>query len=260
MGLYDSATRIKPAGNAAQLALRLLSSHRAIRVDSADRNSFVFRFGPNTYVMWGAPRALHFSPGARFFDAEGKSISPIDRLSNDPVIVTGDVRYTFGPSEILADSLYQFAGAPWSYFARRNNGEMLPLKMIDWTWTSYYGAMDLRPLELRSASAIAAGDQANPVAPTLRYTAPNKQSVKISGCFSKKRDGDGVRVTAYQNGKAIQSSAVVDNLVTDGHAVQLNKGDTLDFAFSPAGSAEGNALNYRIRLIAPDSHAVVTCT
>ena len=261
MGLYDSGSRIKPAGEAARAAVRYLSNgHRGVRVDAEDRNSFIFRFGPNTVVMWGTPRPVRFTGEAHFFDATGQSIPPIQRLSEEPVIVTGNFQYMLGRDEVIADSLYQFGGAPWSYFARRQNPPMQPLTMVDWTWTSYYGGPSLRPLELKSNSAIAAGNAGNPLDPTLRYTAPTESDALVSACLAKSKQGDGMRIGVFHNGKPIHSSVLVDHGAIDRLPVHLAKGDTLDFAFGPNGNAGGDALTYRIRLLTPGSKAVATCS
>jgi hypothetical protein len=259
MGMYDDGLRIKPAGEAGRVVTRLLSAQRGVRVDVGDRDAYVFRFGPKATVMWGAPRDIHFTGSPQFLDAEGKPLASFGQLSADPVIVTGDFQFTLGPRQVLADSLYQFGGAPWSYFARRNGGSMEPLTMIDWTWTSYYGGTSLRPLELKADTAIAAGDGNNPLSPTLRYTAPAAEDATVSACLGKSNKGAGMRIGVFHNGQPIHNSVLVDHETIDGPAVHLTKGDTLDFAFAPNGNQGNDALAYRIRLLPPGSKAAAIC-
>lgn len=251
MGLYDPALRLKAAGRAARLIGRQLGQARPVRVDAGDATTFVFRFAPDRYVLWGAPRGVAFAPGARFLNAEGEAIPAPDRLSAEPIVALGAVRYRLLPNPVLADSLYQYSRAPWSYYARRANGEMVRLGIVDWTWTSYFGAPDLRPLEIRSDAAVAAGDGGNPLAAALRYTAPADQQALVSACFAKKRDGAGLTVAVLRQDKPLYRGLLEERGAIRSLPVRLRKGDALDFAFAPKGDAGGNGLQYRIRLLAP---------
>lgn len=259
VGLYDG-DRLKPAGAAATTVMRLLpGSIHAIRIDTGDSGTFLYRLAEDRHVLWGTPRPIRITGPARAFDAQGRAIPLPTAFSADPVIVTGAIRYQLGPDPVIADSLYGYGRPPWSYLARRRSGAMQPLAMIDWDWTSYYGAPSLRPLEIGAHSAIAAGDGGNPLAAVIRYTAPAAQTVLISACLSKRRAGDGMTIVVYRNDRPIYTGLLVDRLVIPTPRVTLARGDRLDFVYGPNGTAGNDALQSRIRLIAPGSQAIASC-
>jgi len=261
MGLFTPDRTLKPAGNAARAALRLLLPYgRATRVNTDDRTIFVYRFGPDRLVLWGAPRPVRFEGDGRYLDSEGEAISPPDHLSEQPIIALGRVRFELGPREVLADSLHEFAGEPWSYLARRSDGDFVPLSMIDWTFTSYFGSPDLRPLELRADAGVAAGDGRNPLAATVRYTAPREEQAELSACLGKARDGAGLTVTISHGGKLIYTGVLDERLAIARQPVTLRRGETLDLSLAPRGDAGGNGFRYRMRLVQPGSNAGLICT
>jgi hypothetical protein len=251
-GLLDPQARMKPAGEAMRATMQLLIARgRPVRIFADDRRTYVYRFGTDTYVVWGAPRPLNVQGPARWLDARGRPLARTGMVSRDPVILTGARRVTLGPSAVIADSLYQYARAPWSYHARRASGAMVPLRMIDWTWTSFWGQPDLRPLEIGASSAIPAGDGANPLAATIRYTAPTSGPAAVSLCLTKEKRGDGVAVDIRQNGRPVGHAVLRDRLAVPTLPVRLRAGDRLDFAFGPNRTFDADAFTYRIRILQP---------
>jgi hypothetical protein len=248
-GLLDRQARMKPAGQAMRLMRDLFAKGRPARLYQDDSRSYVFRFGANDYVIWGVPRPLRIEGAARILDARGQPFSGTPMTSADPVIVLGAKRVALVPSPVIADSLYQYARSPWSYHARRASGAMVPLSMVDWTWTSYWGQPDLRPLEIGASSGIPAGDGANPLAATVRYTAASSGPAAISLCLTKAAKGDGVAVDIRQNGRAIGHAILRDRLAVPALPVRLQMGDRIDFAFGPNKKFEADAFTYRIRIL-----------
>jgi hypothetical protein len=255
-GLLQPDARPKPAGEAMRaMARMLLAKGRPVRIDGGDRLSYVYRFGADSYVLWGVPRAVRIAGPARIFDARGRPLARLDRITAEPVIVVGATRVSLGPTTVVADSLYQTGAAPWAYLARRASGAMVPLRPIDWTWTSYWGDPGLRPLEIGSSTAISAGDGGNPLAPTVRYNAPAAGAFAISACFNKAVRGDGMTVDVRHNGRPISSAILTRQLVLRSIPVRLAAGDRLDFAFGPNQTSEGDGLKYRIRILAAGAGA-----
>lgn len=260
IGLYDGAVQPKPAGRAMQLMLRDLLQHgAAVRQDMGDPNVFAYRFGADRWLLWGAPRALRVSGTARFFDAEGAPIAAPGQLSEEPIVALGRVQLQLGPAMVLADSLHQYGKAPWSYFARRSTGTLVPLGLIDWDWTSYFGAPELRPLEIRADAAIAAGDGGNPLGAAIRYTAPTDQVALLQACVTKKREGAGLNLTVLQGAKPLYTGLVEDRTLVPAVAVKLRAGETIDTVVAPRGNDGGNAFRYRIRLTAPGAAREGVC-
>ncbi|WP_294393655.1 hypothetical protein [uncultured Sphingomonas sp.] len=251
-GLMTPQARIKPAGEAMLAVNRhLLPKGRPVRLHGQDRSVYVYRFGRDSYVLWGVPRAVRIEGPGRIFDAQGRPLPALTSLSSDPVIVVGATQVVVGDGPVLADSLYQYGAPPWHYYGRRRSGEMLPLRSIDWTWSSYWGDPDLRPLAIGGTSATPAGDPGNPLAATVRYTAAASGPAAISACFAKAPRGDGVTVAILHNGRPLRAAVLRDRLAIAALPVRLAAGDRLDFAFGPHGTADGDALTYRIRLLKP---------
>ncbi|MDO6416166.1 hypothetical protein Q4F19_17400 [Sphingomonas sp. BIUV-7] len=250
-GLLDSEARTKPAGEAMLAAKRLLLAHgRPVRVGARDRRNYVYRFGAQTYVIWGVPRPIHVEGNARNFDVRGQRLVGPLVAGPDPIIVTGADRVTLGASQVMADSLYQYAGPPWSYLARRATGQTVPLKIIDWNWTSYWGDLDLRPLAIGEASATPAGEGSNPLAATVRYTASVTTPASISACFTTGSHNDGLSIEIRHNNRVIHQAILTDRLEVKALPVTLKTGDRLDVAFGPNKVFDGDALTYRIRILA----------
>lgn len=257
MGMFDPSGRMKPAGKASRAIVSLLLPARARRV-AEDGRTFLYDFGDGRFVLWGAPRPIRFNGKPKAFDALGAAIALPDQVSATPVILNGRFSYQLGPSPVLADSLYEFGRPPWSYFARRSDGRMEPLAMIDWDWTSYYGGPSLRPLEITYSSAISAGDGGNPIDAVVRYTAPTRAAVIVSSCLRKKAAGDGMTIVVRLNGREIYAKLLTEKLAMS-LPLELARGDVVDFAFGPNQQSGDDGLRYAIRLLRRGAPDVVAC-
>ncbi len=220
-----------------------------VRIDAGDAGTFIYRYGEKAYVMWGGDRPVAFSGKPLIRDAEGRTIAAPTKLADQPIVVTGDFAFKLGASPAVADSLYEFGKAPWSYFAQTPDGALHPLGLIDWEWTSYYGGRGFKPLRINADSLAPAGDGAHPLQAVERYTSSSTGPVVIEASYSLAGRGDGVSVHILHNGRAILSDMVDRKLEVKGLRVDLNAGDRLDFVVGPNRRAGGDSTSLRVRLL-----------
>jgi len=250
MGLLDPDGGVKPASRAFTLAQQaLIPLGDPVRVNTGDPDAYVYRYRADTYVMWGAPQALSFSGKPRARNAEGVEIAPPKALSDDPVVVDGASDVKFGDDPVVADSLYGYGAAPWSYFARTADGAYHPLSPVDWEWTSYFGGRFYKPLRINADSLAAGGSQANPIEAVERFTADRAETVNAVGDFSVSAKGPGIEVHIYHNGAQIFSQVVTSEFHLPAMKVTLGQGDTLDFGVAPRTTSSGTSTNLHIRLL-----------
>ena len=255
MGLFEPGGSPLPASRAFSLIQRELIPHgRAVRVPS-DEVTFLFRFGTDRWVIWGAPRELTPVPGSQYFDAEGRPLAGPVTIGSSPVIVIG-AQPAPGPSPLIADSVFQFDRAPWSYYGRTPAGRLVPLTPLDGQFATTLGASTLRPLYLSDVAGAAIGTATSPTSALLRYTAPAAANVRVQVCLTANTKGDGLRVAV-----AAGTRAVADQLVTDFAAiltepVTVAPGEQIDLAVSPGGaSGQNNTFRYRVRLWSAEATA-----
>lgn len=250
MGLFDEAQRRKPGGDAfAFVQSALMPQGDPVRIEAGDRRTFIYRYGAKTYVMWGAARPLVLDGQVRARDARGQNIPRPTALSGDPIVLDGDFKYSLGQSPVLADSLYEFGAAPWSYFAKTADGKLNPLSVTDWEWTSYLGGRYYKPLRINGDNLAPAGDGAKPIQAVERFTAPRPMKVRVVGSWRPGK-GDGVDVHILHNGRELRSNLVTTALRVDDLKVDLAAGDTLDFAVGPNQAVGGDSTAVRIQLMA----------
>jgi hypothetical protein len=253
MGLYETNGAAKPAAAAFELAQKvLLPLGDAIQIETPDNLSLVYRFGEDTYVMWGAARDITIGGPATALDARGQSIAVPTQLSMSPVIIQGDFDYVLGESRVIADSLMQYGEGEWDYFARTSDGMMHALGQVDWEWTSYTGSVWYRPLRINSDSLSPAGSGVNPIQAVSRFTAEKAEKAEIVGNWNKAMIGDGVDLHVLLNGNEIFNTLVTSNYDLKGLYVDLQVGDVLDFAVGPNQSVSGDVTNYKIQLLKYD--------
>lgn len=260
MGLYDPQVRAKPAADAFRFTTDvLLAGGKPVRVDAGDRRTFVFALASGGHVLWGDPRPITVTGTKAARDAHGRPIAIPAMLSDDPIYLSADAHFTLGESPVRADSLSEFARAPWSYYAKVGAAAPVPLAMRDWQWTSFFGKPGLDPLTINTAWLSPAGDGAGPQRAIVRYTAPKAEEVELSACFTKKKAGDGVDVEVSSAGAMLYQGVVEERMVVPGLKVKLAAGQALDFAFGPNHTSGDDAVGYRIRLIQPGSGVVTAC-
>ncbi len=263
MGLIDANQRLKPAGESFRLIQeRLLAKGPAQRINTGDRRTFLYRYGPangGDYVVWGSPRPIIFTGAPVLRDARGLTIRPPAMIGHAPLIVSGASGYRLGQGPIIADSLYEYGAAPWSYFARIGAGAATAMPLRNNQFESLFALPNRTPLRLGSTGGSPGGDARAPERAVLRYTSPSAQQVKVAACFSKPVIGDGVDVTIRQGARILYSGLLTERLnVTDVFAT-LPAGGTLDFEMGPNKAAGNDSFNAHIQLVMPDAPIVPTC-
>jgi hypothetical protein len=252
MGLYTADGAPKPALGAFRLIETALSAYGdAVRVDTGDDRTFVYRYGANHYVMWGQGRPITFSGSPNVRSASGEAIPTPGALTDDPIVIDGQFDFKLGANPVLADSLYEFRGPNWSYFAKSPNGTLHPLTLVDWEWTSYMGGKYYKPLRVNADSLAPRGDASHPVQAVERFTPDHDGPALIEGHFSLHGAGDGVDLHILHNGSEIYTAIVTKALDLKDLPVDLHKGDTLDFSVGPNQTAGGDGTALRIRLLSP---------
>lgn len=253
MGLFDSRGGFKSVAKTFRLLQRELVPLGDPTRLPTDGRTYIYRYGANTYVMWGAERPIAITGQARARDASGKVIALPAALSADPVILDGAFTYTLGDSPVLADSFLEYGAAPWSYFIETKGGVLHPARRVDWDWTAYMGDRQYQPLQISPKSLLPGGNGANPLKAVLRYTAqtPLRCGLDLDLDLKSSSKGDGIDLQVKQNGKVIQSLIVKDRLQLDSLVLDLAPGDQLDFVIGPNVTFGGDETEYRIRLLRP---------
>lgn len=253
MGLFDKTGAAKPAAAAFSFAENsLLPLGDAVQVETGDDRTLIYRFGEDTYVMWGAAREISFSGSAVFRDALGAVIDAPTHLDMSPVIVSGDFDYALGASPVIADSMLEYGEGAWDYFARTPDGVLRELGPVDWDWTSYIGSNLYKPLRINADSLQPGGTGSSPIQAVSRFTAIDARKVEVVGSWSKAAEGDGVDLHVLLNGKEIFSQLVTGAFELSGLYVDLQVGDILDFALGPNQSSAGDATRYLIQILSYD--------
>ena len=249
MGLF-TGTSIKPTGLAfSAIVQRLFAFGRAERVNTGDGLVFLYRFGADRWLAWGAPRTMAFfgSPVIRNIDGStrpGTSVS----LSSEPVIIEGASGFTMTASDIVADTMLQYGGAPWTYFRRGSDKKDISIPLFDNDFTSYFGDRWSKPLRINPTSAAPAGTGASPMRAIIRYVSPKAQALDLDACFSKTNSGDGVDYTVTKNGVAVTSGVLTTKAAIRALPLDLASGDKVDLVFGPNQTYGGDAFNYRAKL------------
>jgi hypothetical protein len=253
MGLFDAAGRQKPAASAFAFVQRELLSRGRPRAVSDSALLQLYAFGADRWVAWGAPRDASPGPGGAAFTATGERIEGAVRLGTEPVVFTGQ-RPSFGPTAVLADSLLEFAVAPWSYHVRPAGGGEKPLGPLDEQFATRFGERYSRPLFASDAGGAVAGTRAQPMALVVRFTAPAAMRGLLQVCLAPNAEGDGLVVRVERNGAEVTGGDVgaPDRLATG--VLDLAAAERLDVVLAPAGdSRRNNTFRYRIRLLAPEA-------
>lgn len=249
MGLLTLAGAQKPASRAfAFAAANLAPLGPARRIEHGDATLFHFRYGNGADVVWGGRRQLVTQGTPSFFRADGTPIAAPAEIGDKPVIILGASAISFGPQQIVADSLYGFAQAPLTWFARRDvTGVMLPLAQVDWQWTTYLGNPSVPNLAVNYAGI----GPASRTSAVVRYTADAAASFDVSLCLIPLgTTGDGTTASLVHNGATLWSEPVgaLTGKRTVRAPVAVRRGDTVDFVLSPNATPAGDRMRYRFRL------------
>jgi hypothetical protein len=251
MGLFTK-TAIKPNGMAYQTIMqRLFAYGRAVRVDTGDGLVYLYRFGANHWLAWGAPRTLTFfgAPVVRDIYGTARTGASV-QLSGEPVIVEGASGFTMTASDVVADTMLQYGSAPWSYLRRGSNNKDVALPLFDNDFTSYFGDRWSKPLRINSTSAAPAGTGSDPMRAVIRYTSPKAQQLDLDVCLSKTVKGDGVDYKVTRNGVVASSGILTSKTTIRSLALDLAPGDKVDLIFGPNQTYGDDSFSYRARLTA----------
>lgn len=255
MGLTRFDGTDKPAAQAFQLAAGVLAPlGPARRIGHDDSALYHFRYGADAHLVWGGRRALtvRAAPGkaVRFLSAQGSALPPASMVSAAPVVILGAADLTFGPPDVLADSLYGFARPPLAWFARSASGTAIPLALTDWQWSAYLG------------SAATPGISVNPggmgttarLGTAVRYVARGAENLIVSACLKRNAAGGSgaARASLTRNGMPLWSGT--DPGADTGAAglrgtarVAVRPGDILALELMPASGAPAR-FRYRFRV------------
>ncbi|WAJ29171.1 calcium-binding protein [Antarcticirhabdus aurantiaca] len=247
MGLLTRSGEDKPAADTFEFIKKnLLPLGDPVRIGGDDDLTLVYRFGSDTYVMWGVDRPVSFAAGGTFWNAQGQQIARPDTLSGEPIIFKG-AGFQLAEGTVVADTLMQFGGKEWSYFAENPNGTLTELSLVDWDWTSYYGSKYTKPLRVNADSIAPAGDGNKPVRVVERFVSDRDQVLSIDGTW-RTGQGDGVDLHLRVNGTEILSRIFVGQFNLEGFEVTLKTGDTLDFVVGPNQYVQGDSTSRQITL------------
>lgn len=249
MGLYTATGADKPAGEAFRyLKAEVLPRGSAVR-QGDDPTLFHFRLGTDRQIVWGTPRTIHYSGAATARDARGRPIPLPDSIGDTPVVIEGEVTLSFGPPTIIADSLYGYGRAPWSYHARRGRQPELALAPVDWNWTSFIGHATLRPAAINQLGIFPVGYR-DSTSLISRWTAAEAGEVFALACLKRRTIiGDGGNLQILKNGTLLQQLAAADDAPAQAVVpVAVAPGDRIDFAVLPGFDARGDSFGYRFQI------------
>jgi hypothetical protein len=249
MGLLASDGSAKPAAAAFAFAEKsLLPLGDAVQVEAGDDRTLIYRFGEDTYVMWGATRDVAVTAGSTVYDVSGHVIAAPSTLSMTPVIVKGG--FQLGASPVIADSMLEYGEGAWRYFAKTPDGVLHELGLVDWDWTSYIGGAWYKPLRINADGLAPAGDGSKPIQAVERYTSTTDQTIEVTGTWKVGTTGDGIDLHILVNGKEMFSKVFEGEFKLSGLYLDLKAGDTVDFAVGPNQYVTGDSTSVRIQLLA----------
>jgi hypothetical protein len=279
MGLLSADRGARPASLAFAFMQSILSTQGNPRDVSPDRLSRVYQFGDRVAVLWGVARDVEADPSVAAFDAEGRPVTgrPLRLDEEEPLILVGGVPialgdgYSLGPTDVIADSLFQFDvisdGAegyegPWSYWALNGEGKLDALYtrlgggVQTEPWRPYIGHDWLKPLAVEPTS-VTPVDFADGQVPkdqysvVERFTAAEGGTVAIDGSWRVSENSeDGISLTIVADGTEIYRETTRDELQVAIPAVEVEAGSTIDFVVGVNANARGGDKTVRrIRIL-----------
>lgn len=244
MGLARFNGIRKPAGEAFAFYARTLAPlGLARRIDHGDPALYDFRFGTDTHVVWGGARTLTLPPSARAFAATGAPIPVPKQVSDAPVILRNAPTITFGPPQVLADSLYGFGSGSLAWFVRLTNGKLLPTATIDTKFASYLGAPGAPVTAVNPAGLGASPARAG----VVRFTATQPMSPAIASFCLLPIGTASAGVALMRNDVPVWQGQVRTNALSLALPVALAAGDRLDLIVGNAPVKAGR-FRYRFRI------------
>ncbi|KPF78539.1 hypothetical protein IP88_03315 [alpha proteobacterium AAP81b] len=249
MGLYTPGGASKPAGDAFRwFGSDVLPRGGAVRL-STDNTLFHYRFGADRQIVWGAARSIVYSGPATARDSRGRPIALPTTVSEAPVIIEGDVTLSFGDSALLADSLWGYGRAPWSYHAQRGRQPELTLAPIDWNYASFISHPTLRPATINQFGLVAVGFR-NSTRLITRWTAPAPGRIVALACMQRRNTtGDGGSLQIQHNGVVVRPVAITGaDPVRVAVPITVASGDRVDFVVLPEFDPKGDNFANRFQI------------
>lgn len=261
MGLF-TGTAMKQNGNAYMAVMqRLFAYGRATKVATGDNLVYLYRFGADRWLVWGAPRTITFTGSPVVRDVLGVPVSGgTVQIGAEPRIVEGATGYTLGASTVVADTLLQWGSAPWTYFRRGADNKDIALALFDNDYTSWFGDKWSKPLRINNTSGAPAGDASAPMRAVLRYTSPKAQQIDLDACFSKAVSGDGVDYKIERNGVSVTTGILTNKASIHALSINLAAGDRVDISFGPNKTYGGDSFSYRAILSARGTGVAIPCS
>ena len=290
MELWDpKADKATPAGVTFGLIEGMLAGGAQVSQIDIGNHAFLYAFGDDAAIMWGAPRSLELADGVTAWDLSGKQIKNLDSLSADTPVILRSASgidadsVTLGASALIADSYLDFdltneAGTlagfegPWSYFAESGAGKVVTLETMGGgfgsgePWTPYLGSNWLRPFQVGAVTVTPAdfsakNNPASEYAVVERFTAAEASVVTIKGNWDVgDKTADGVQLTVELNDEAIFTKRIYDK--KNGHefsleltGITLAAGDTIDFVIESRNNARGDVTTRHIQILDEDGDA-----
>ncbi|KAA9009426.1 hypothetical protein [Histidinibacterium aquaticum] len=229
---------------------------RPVEDVAPDAFTYACQFGPNTLVIWGAPREVELGEGIRAASATGSPINGQLELSRtEPLVLisdTGPVRLGetvhLGPQRMRADTYDQFA-YPYPY---RSEGEGLsvvvrrdaqdqPLEVRPGQerggvpWTPYLGIPEDGEVRVGAdwASPSAWGAD-RPLSIVYRYRSPVAERVELSVNIAPDASStDGLDLEVTLNGRSLRRIKVQDDELLTLPSLDLSAEDLLEIVVGP---------------------------
>lgn len=252
MGLERFNGTRKPAGEAfAFYAKALAPLGLAQRIDHGDPTLYDFRFGTDTHVVWGGARSLAAPPSARAFTATGAPAPMPGQVSDAPIVLRNALTITFGPPQVLADSLYGFGTGSLAWFVRRIDGKLLPTAPIDTKFATYLGAPGTPVTAVNPAGLGASPAKAG----VVRFTATQSTRQAIVSACLLPIGAASAGVALLRNDMPVWQGQVHTTAFSLALPVSLAAGDRIDLVVGNAPVKEGR-FRYRFRVSTSRASAV----
>lgn len=250
-GLYAADGSPKPVAAAfSYFARDILPRSRAEALSGGAGGLFHYRFGPDMQIVWGTSRSFQTSGNLVFRDLAGNIMAQPEGVSLTPFLAEGPGQIIFAPPTLLADSLYDYGRAPWSYFGHRGMDADRSLAPTDWLFTSFIGDPALKPATINQQGLLPSGLGKRAVTLTIRYSPEISGTLYASACLVNRVAGStGGQFQLLHDGALLYGGAVGDTPITVTHPMTVGQGDQIDFRFTPPNDkTKAGMIQYRLRI------------
>ncbi len=250
MGLVRMDATPKPAAATfAMLTADLLGRGAAIRGSSEEPALYRYRFGSDREVLWGAARTISIPTGAIVRNSAGKRLEGPFRIGPSPMIIESAQQSQVGSSEVLADSLYDYATPVWTYSAGRQAAALVKLRAVNSNFATTLGAPNLGPVAINPLGMILPAARSK-VTTSLQYTVRTPARIVVEACLAPKPNGTGTAEFSVGSNREISPPKQVPS---DGlhitREINAGAGEAINFVTSGHGGAAVIAYRFRIVLV-----------